>query len=325
MRLVFRADASAQIGVGHVMRLCAIAEKSILNGDECLFVGDLGGIIWLKKYVESVGFKNIIARERIQDVVSVENILILDSYEISKSDPSINIDNWGLVVSIFDDKTPVYNAHLHIHPGIDQVDSSGRTGKIYGGSEYIPFRSSITKVSKMNSEVEKILVFAGGTDTFNMAFEIAQVLSNLIEFKSAIFISSNKSEIEGLDSRFSVFEFGSVLDELVVASDLVITAASTSSLEIAVRGIPLSVISVVDNQVSNYNAIAAAQIAECIGSRSSDGTWNIDEELIRHLISESDRRRSLISNASRILDLKGNERLLNLIYSQAELNGLGIR
>ena len=49
MRLVFRADASLDIGSGHAMRCSAIAEEAISRGIDCLLVGSLGGVLWLEK------------------------------------------------------------------------------------------------------------------------------------------------------------------------------------------------------------------------------------------------------------------------------------
>jgi UDP-2,4-diacetamido-2,4,6-trideoxy-beta-L-altropyranose hydrolase len=50
MRVVFRADASVQIGTGHVMRCLTLADALRARGAECLFVtralpGHLGGVI----------------------------------------------------------------------------------------------------------------------------------------------------------------------------------------------------------------------------------------------------------------------------------------
>lgn len=55
MRVVFRADASVQIGSGHVMRCLTLADELIRQGHECLFVcrehkGHLGDLIVDKGY-----------------------------------------------------------------------------------------------------------------------------------------------------------------------------------------------------------------------------------------------------------------------------------
>jgi spore coat polysaccharide biosynthesis predicted glycosyltransferase SpsG len=79
MRLVFRADASRQIGAGHVMRVTTIAEEAIGRGHECHFVGKISDLAWVEKHVQNLGFKSFI---REIDVINSEfqnSVLILDS------------------------------------------------------------------------------------------------------------------------------------------------------------------------------------------------------------------------------------------------------
>nr|WP_240919729.1 hypothetical protein [Oceanimonas sp. MB9] len=55
MKIAFRADASIQIGTGHVMRCLTLAEELRLQGHECLFIcrehkGHLGDLIASKSF-----------------------------------------------------------------------------------------------------------------------------------------------------------------------------------------------------------------------------------------------------------------------------------
>ena len=56
MRFVFRADASIEIGAGHVMRSSAIAEEAISQGIECVFVGSILDMDWLTDRIRGLGF-----------------------------------------------------------------------------------------------------------------------------------------------------------------------------------------------------------------------------------------------------------------------------
>jgi len=319
MRLVFRADASKNMGVGHVMRCCSIAEEAISRGIPCVLIGDLGGLDWLEKQVRFVGVSYFSEAQFSSFRDFTGDVLIIDSYNIPVTENFIELNRWRFVVSIFDQITPNYRASIYIHPGIDIVDHTKRIGKVYSGASYIPFRKSIIPVQRNIESINKLLIFSGGTDPFSFAEQIAKVLLNFIEFNEATFLSENKNIIEELDSRFSVSNFGNNLDDLVGESDLVLTSASTSSLEIAVRGLAVGVASVTTNQDSNYTALSQNQIAAPIGRRNHLGEWKISEDQIGLLLRDAKFRKKLISNAVNKIDLNGSKRIVDLILNYSDV------
>ena len=106
MRFVIRADASAAIGAGHVMRSSAIAEELINRGYEAVLVAKIENLRWVEEYVENVGYQSIVTSEKFPKFASKENILILDSYSISQADPNIQKVKWKSVVVLADPVTP---------------------------------------------------------------------------------------------------------------------------------------------------------------------------------------------------------------------------
>ncbi len=79
VKMVFCADASPQIGAGHVMRLSSIAEEAIARGIECYFVGSIHGVAWLEDYIRKIGFSRILNFQSIWEVMGSQNILVIDS------------------------------------------------------------------------------------------------------------------------------------------------------------------------------------------------------------------------------------------------------
>ncbi len=313
MRLVFRVDASPIIGTGHVMRCSAIMEEAIAREISCVVIGHLGCVGWLEDRLRSIGALHYEEEDSFQ-LVRGEDILVIDSYDIPTTHEFIQPKNWKSVVSISDDLTPDYLATLVIHPGIDIFQRAVQAQRILTGAEFIPLRRSIRKSLRvMNSPVSKIVIFAGGVDNFDFALKLAAHLKEIEAFDEAVFFSRFQSEITSLDSRFEVRNFGPALDVELENADLVFTTASTSSLEIIAREIPVGVCFSVDNQIPYFDALVKKGVAFGIGNLNSAKNWELNGAGIKRLVIDSKLRDQLSVNSRGFLDLRGSQRLVNEI------------
>ena len=314
MRIVFRADATPQIGAGHVMRLCAIAEEAIEMGFECFFVGSIHDIEWLRDHVDKLGFSQVVKPEQICTVINNQSVLVIDSYHIRVDDFSLNPRNWKLIVSISDAKTPAYISDLVVAPAMDSGEIKLKSSNFLFGPEYIPFRKSIIKSERISTSTNpRLLVFGGGTDHFGMAPEVARLIRQKYNYREANFIYHHQLEIESMDSRFKVLPFGTNLDSIINESDVVITSASTSSYEILARGIPTGIIRLVGNQDNNFKALHEANLVSLIGNRSDDGGWNFSLTNLEKLILDTDYRQALRERSLKVFDFEGSSRILEKI------------
>jgi spore coat polysaccharide biosynthesis predicted glycosyltransferase SpsG/RimJ/RimL family protein N-acetyltransferase len=315
VRIVFRADASNLIGAGHVMRCSAIMEEAISRGIECIFVGSLGGIRWLEEWLANLGVQKYLDSNELK-YLPTRDVLVIDSYDITISDPFIQLKNWKSVVVISDDMTPKYMASLVIQLGFKTASSHEGSHKFVSGPQFIPFRKSISKTTKsLQRRVSKIVVFGGGTDTYKFAAAIAKGIADIKEFKKAIFISNENLQISLFDSRFEVREFGSALDNELEDADLVFTTASTSSLEILARELPLGVCFTANNQISFFNTLIDKRMAIGIGYLTLDKKWCLNWEEISLLIKDPNLRESIVAKARGYFDLLGSSRIVNEIMA----------
>ena len=313
MRLVFRVDASSTTGTGHLMRCSAIIEEATARGISSVVIGRLGGIGWLEDRLISIGALHY-ENEESFPIADGEDILIIDSYEIPVTHEFIQPKNWKTVVSISDDATPNYLASLVIHPGIDEFRNAENEIRVLKGAKFIPFRKSIKKSLRMkNSPLHKIVIFAGGIDNFGFALNLARYLKEISDFSEAVFFASAQSEITSLDSRFVVRDFGPLLDVELEDADLVFTTASTSSLEIIAREIPVGICFSVDNQISYFEALIKEEVAFGIGNLNPAKNWELNKLAIERLIGDSNLRHQLSTNSSGLLDLLGSQRLVDEI------------
>ena len=214
MRYVFRADASKLIGAGHVMRISAIAEELIGLKENVIFVGQISGLPWVEQRIFSLGF-NHIHIDQTSFVSDPENdVLIIDSYSISKDDLFIKPNNWFRIISIVDEETPDYQCDLRIHPGLDSSWKGESKIPILSGPEYIPLRKSIAK-NKLNRDKKaktiNFAVIAGGSDPCGLIPTMAEILHSFEdEFRVFLFAASEQNLVS--DPRLVYVDAGDQLE-----------------------------------------------------------------------------------------------------------------
>jgi spore coat polysaccharide biosynthesis predicted glycosyltransferase SpsG len=308
-----RADSSPIIGSGHVMRLSAISEELIARGEQVIFIGQYNDIPWLATRINALGFTQIHQTSTAYISNPVTDVLILDSYTLPVDDVFIQRNKWRRIVVIADELTPPYLADLLIHPGVSENWKPNLGIEFLAGSDYIPFRKSITKsmTPPKNKEFLEILVVGGGTDPYKFVHAVCMTLRNIQgEFRARIF--SNDFSLAKLDSRFTIIQIGSDLDLHAANAELVFTTASTTSLEFIAREVAVGLGCAVDNQKEYYETLVLAGVAIPIGTFNNGG-WGLDELMIRELVYSQKLRETLIRKSSGLFDLGGATRIVDKI------------
>ena len=292
MRYVLRADASQSIGAGHVMRSSAIAEELIAVGKEVIFVGRISDLSWVEERIASLGFSQVYSETSDFKSNPKSDVLVLDSYDIAVEDPFVAQQNWCHIIAIVDEMTPDYSCTLRVHPGLNSNWTGNSNTPILSGPKYIPIRSSLISDKKSvvdESHKLKIAVIAGGSDPYGLVNEIAKILANFSE-EFIVYLFTNSIDDSNLDPRFRYIEMGNRFEELTNDADLILTTASTSSLEFLARELCVGIACVVDNQKQNYETLGELGVAAQFGIRYVDNKWELDKEKIHSLITSSELR-----------------------------------
>jgi len=315
MRYVLRADASLSIGAGHVMRSSAIAEEFIRRGEDVIFVGQISDLAWVEARIASLGFSQIHSDPTKFNSNPDSDVLILDSYGIVTDNFFIAPEKWLHIIAIVDELTPSYVCTLRIHPGLDEKWTGNSRTPILAGPKYIPFRSTLASNLSLNSNEKrdlKIAVVAGGSDPYNLVNEIAIILTKIpVLFEVYLFSRSTLDSI--FDSRFHIVQIGQQLDELTRDADLILTTASTSSLEFLARGLCVGVARAVDNQNQYYKSLGELEVAALLGHRTLDNHWELEEQKIITLVTSSELRQKLKARATGLIDFNGAGRIVDAI------------
>lgn len=319
MRFVVRADASAKIGAGHVMRCCAIAEELIDRGQEVVFVGEIKSIPWVQERVSELGFSNVYEYPKKFQPNPESDMLILDSYEIDPLDSFLRQEDWLGIVAIVDGATPKIFADLYIHPGSETAwlpPSLTKYFQFLSGIDFIPIRRAIRTLSLRDrslSEAElKILIIGGGSDFLDFCGAIGYKLHKLPEQFSATFFVGPNTNLPP-DIRFTTVTIGTKIENFLEDVDLIFTTAGTSSWELLSCGFPIGLACAVGNQVANYQYQTEEHLAIGVGKTNNNGDWELNTNAIQKLVANSEFRAELSKKASKIVDGQGSARIADAI------------
>lgn len=319
MRFVIRADAYRMSGAGHVMRSSVIAEELIDRGYEVFFVGNLEEIPWVREYISNLGFKGIFKPTDQFSINQITDTLILDSYEISITDPFIQPGNWRKILVLVDDTTPSYVGNIYLHAGAETSweKSDSQSSSIFlVGLEYLLIRKSLRKLKdeyiKNRNQEMKILISAGGSDPFGFSENLVKILSESTSTFHA-YVLAPDFELPIKDSRFELIGLGEEYESLLSIIDLVFTTAGTSSWEYLFLGIPTAVACAANNQETNHQYLVNNSLAIDIGKLDSRNNWNIDTSILSNIsirdIYESKLNASNVEN----LGLTGYQKVTEIL------------
>ena len=317
MRIVFRADASPQIGTGHVMRSSVLAEEAISRGHDCVFVGSIINLDWVTARVSTLGFSALHQSEEEFGNNHSNDLLVIDSYTISPQSEFIRPGNWSFILSIRDDISPKYTSDVELRPSLEQTPNLYSKPKILSGPNFLLIRSCISKSSfyRQDNIHLRVLIVGGGADSFGFTRAISEILLELDQ-NIEIHYFSNSQIASPRVSGFVFHSLGPELDVWADKVDLVFTTASTSSFEFIAREVPTGVACAVDNQKENYEQLGRLGVAAQIGTMDFKGEWKLDLLEIKNLVENSSRRAKLRLTTEGLIDLKGASRVVDFLEEQ---------
>ena len=314
VRFVFRADASTEIGTGHVMRIFGLLEELVLQRYQVVFIGDVSEVKWIYERIKALDAAKFFLMESEFTINKLTDILIVDSYQYPVNSNFLEIEKWKFVIVFFDEHTPNYRASLKIHPGLRKIWPEISDTKIISGPDFIPFRKTLSRISP-DADAKKLVitVVGGGIDKFNFVPEIAKTIAKVQGNFEVNFFTNELNSIKP-DPRFNIFPIGSQLDLIGNKSKLVFTTASTTCLEFIARGCAVGICSTAMNQKQYYEVLPVLGFAAPIGE-IINGVWKLDLVVIEKLIVSKDYRDVYTRNSSNLIDLGGARRILNEIIS----------
>lgn len=332
-----RVDGNAEIGTGHVMRSLAIAEALREKGAMILFItADKTPNIIIRKqrfpvitldsdwqFLEAE-IKSLLATI---SEYSIEK-LIIDTYQIidhyfEKLKPHCKlyyIDDYGDKRYTLDG---VINYNITAELSQYQKLYDGTDTELIIGTKYVPLRKEFQNIKpiKIKKKIKNVLITTGGTDPCEISTQLANMIIETEEFSKIKFhfvcgrFYKNHELLKKLCSKHqNIFFHTNVqeMSELILMSDLAISAGGTTLYELCACGIPTICFNFVNNQ---DKAVASFGKKDCMlnCNYKNKNFFNSIKEKILYLKNNYDKRCRLNEKVLDVTDGSGVYRIADKI------------
>ena len=343
-RLIIRADASTQIGSGHVMRCLALAQAWNDQGGETILVL-AEQILALESKLIAEGITlvyletTIGSDEDAQQTASIANKyaaswVVVDGYQFGAKYQK-ELKGFGLKILFLDDNGHAehYFSDLvlnqNISADINIYSSREPYTQLLLGTEYTLLRRDFLKWREWKRLVipnaYKILVTLGGSDPENVTLKVIQSLS-LIQNNNldiVVVIGGTNPNYEQLTS-FTKNSLLSIslqinvgnMDELMAWADIAIAAGGSTNWELAFMGLPSIVITIADNQKAIAAELDRQGVIINLGWHQ-DVTVEQIGFVLRELISDRPKRETMSKKGRELVDGNGAKRVISKINSMS--------
>ena len=334
MRVVFRTDASATIGIGHLMRCLTLASELQKNGCEITFIfRELSDS--LVALVQGRGFEPIMLPGRLPGrfdcrrdaAATIECIdekpvrvdwLVVDHYEIDRSWESRLRSRAEKIMVIDDLANRAHDCDLLLDQNYYR-DQDRRYGGLLPaacakllGPEYVLLRPEFlqarARLRQRDGVIRRILVFFGGGDLGNQtlpAIEAIKALARADIVTDVVVGASNQNSaaVKAVCEATPNMNFHHQIEnmaELMASADLALIAGGSTTWERCFLGLPAITVVVADNQEQTAIDVAHQEAGLYLGW--ADKLTSDDYlDAMRYLISRPGKMLEMGVNALRLM------------------------
>ncbi len=344
--IVIRADASAVIGAGHVIRCLALAQAWHDGGGLArLFCSEIPD--WLRAVVEEEGIAvdpvgalrgsrgdALTTRDRLEETGA--GALVLDGYFDQEYQATVRSGNIPLLVIDDDGQAGGYDADLILdpNPGTDPLRYEARpvdTELLLGAGYALlrrEFRNRIRTGKTISLEDHVILItLGGGGEADGLAAMVLRALDRIVPggigraivvgggvsgFSAELTEMAARMPVE-IELRTHVEDISSLMDR----ADIVISGGGSTCWELAFMGVPGLTIIRAENQRLIAEELDAAGILLNLGGEAGLSEGKV-ATAIDALLASPDRRGEMSRKGQALVDGQGASRAIEAIRGVME-------
>lgn len=340
--LLIRADASAAIGTGHVMRCLALAQAW----------QDAGGCVTFAMAESTPAIKDRLSNEGVRLIeipgppgsgAELEQTtalarscaaswVVADSYEFDAGYQRA-LKDAGLKVLLVDDNgrsgsyaaDVILNQNIHARENLYQ-DRAEHT-KLVLGTKYALLRREFASGPGDQREIppvaRKILVAMGGSDPDNITLRAMQAMDHVLvpDLQMSVVVGGSNPHLAAIAesaarARHScrILQNVANMRALIAWADLAISAAGSVCWEYCALGLPAVVVTVAENQVLAAEALHTAGAARLVPGGARFAIVEM-AQLITRLAHSREERQSLSRVGRTVVDGGGASRVVSILLS----------
>jgi UDP-2,4-diacetamido-2,4,6-trideoxy-beta-L-altropyranose hydrolase len=343
MNLLIRADASAVIGSGHVMRCLALAQAWQDQGSHTIFAMAMEApALEARLKSEGVELLNLLtrlgsledARQIIALAKKVQAIwIVVDGYHFG-AEYQRCIKESGLKLLVIDDfgHLESYNADLVLNQDLcaEEILYRNRASftRLLLGPRYALIRHEFSKWREWNREISdvgrKVLVTMGGGDPDNVTFKVIQSLQqvDVDGLEAVVVVGATNTHYEELKSAvrsshvpIRLEQNVTSMPELMGWADVAVSAGGSTCWELSLMGLPALILLLADNQRENTRLLHMVDAVISLGWHREVACERIASAL-EGLCEEKDQRVKMSSVGRGLVDGKGAARVVGLMMDR---------
>jgi UDP-2,4-diacetamido-2,4,6-trideoxy-beta-L-altropyranose hydrolase len=336
--LIFRVDASPQLGTGHLMRCLALAQAWKETSGHAIFAMALE-VPSLIKRLNSEGMEIVhlsVKPGTVDDAVQTVSLakgmgadwIVVDGYHFDAEYQKVIkdlkrrilfIDDYGHAKHYYADI--VLNQNLHAHKGLYRSKEPYTT--LLLGTRYVLLRREFLKWRGWRRNIpniaRRVLVTFGGSDPENLTLKAIQALEQMRfdGLEVTVVVGGSNPHYQELQSAVQNLPFAVVLkrsvanmSDLMAWADVSIASAGTTSLELAFMGLPSLIVIIAENQRPLAEKLEETGIALNLGWYENLAPVRITQALLK-LLNDLEARAEMSRRSYCIVDGKGVERVIS--------------
>ncbi len=320
LHIVVRADGNNRIGYGHLVRTRTVLralEKKVYVEARYLMLPDSDREVLTEAGCRVEEIKDPAAATWLDRIDHAREVLLLDSYTIREDDLRA-VREAGIRTLLFDDgcRLTDYAGMMIVDsaPGADALPYHGAAKRLLG-PDYYPLRAEFREASAEKNHPEragKLLLVMGGSDPDDVSVRLLPIVvaTGLFRHIDVVLGPGYRGELseEAGDSVLHIHRDPPRFVELLAGSDLAVSAAGGTALELAALGVPSLLVSLTADQRPIADNLHKAGAAEWLGDAESLQSEQLTETLTT-LAGDRSARRAMSDAGRRLIDGNGAARI----------------
>lgn len=331
MKVSIFTNGDNKIGLGHIIRCLALYQAFELATDEIQIIVscDRKSSVMVKKLNHRI-LNWVKYRNKFTQLLKNTDIAVIDSITLDKSFYEQVSRTVKLPVFIDDLNRIEYPRCVLINRTLFAEDlnypNNGDISYLLG-HKYLPLTKAFWFVpqKRIRKRIEHILVTFGGSDLRNVTPKILKMMEKYFpKIRKTVVVGrafNNIEEIENSQDRNTsilYYPTGEILKNIMLDSDLAISAGGQTLYELARVGVPTISVKIADNQEFNINGWKKVDFIE------EAGLWNnpgLEDNIVRLIekMENPDIRLRKMRIGRRFIDGRGSKRIVDFVVKKYKI------